>query len=193
MNYNSSHPKHRSRWRQRLLLLVPMMLAFVMGLLLWQSIGKDPNRLESNLIDQSMPDFRGVSLLDEQRLLLQADLLGRPALLNIWATWCASCAVEHDYLMQLVELEQVRIIGINYHDQRPAAIDWLERLGNPYAFTVFDQQGDLGIELGVTGAPETYLLDAAGIIRAKHVGILNERTWPPLRQQYQQLLVEAGL
>jgi cytochrome c biogenesis protein CcmG/thiol:disulfide interchange protein DsbE len=193
MNNDTATANSRAGWRQRLLLLMPMLLAFIMGVFLWHGIGEDPNQLESNLIDKPMPAFSGVSLLDEQQLLQRDDLLGRPALLNIWATWCASCATEHPYLMQMTETEQVRIIGVNYHDQRPEAIDWLKRLGNPYEFIVFDQQGDLGIELGVTGAPETYLLDATGIIRAKHIGVLNERTWPPLRQQYQQLLTEAGL
>lgn len=191
MNQDTTVTTNWSGWRWRLLLLLPMVLAFGMGALLWQSIGTDPNRLESNLIGKPVPDLLGPSLLDQQRLLQRSDLLGQPALLNVWATWCSSCVIEHPYLVQIAELEQVRIIGINYHDKRSQAIDWLNRLGNPYVFTVFDQQGDLGIELGVTGAPETYLVDAAGIIRAKHVGIINERTWPQLRQQYQQLIADV--
>jgi cytochrome c biogenesis protein CcmG/thiol:disulfide interchange protein DsbE len=106
----------------------------------------------------------------------------------VWATWCPTCRAEHEFLNAIAEQDKVRIFGVNYHDQRDAAQQWLQELGNPYVFSVFDPNGSLGIELGVVGAPETYLIDAQGVVIDKLTGELNERTWPPLRDQYLQLL-----
>ncbi|MDP6968121.1 MAG: DsbE family thiol:disulfide interchange protein [Gammaproteobacteria bacterium] len=185
-----SEDKHPS-W-QRLLLLIPVLLAFGLGLFLYQGLGKDPNKLESSLLGQQVPDFIGESLAEPVRAISRADILGTPSLLNVWATWCPTCKAEHAYLNELVAREGVRIIGVNYHDQRGPAQEWLVRLGNPYAFSIYDPKGQLGIELGVIGAPETYLVDADGTIVDKLTGELNERTWAQLKPQYEALMARQS-
>ncbi len=97
---------------------------------------------------------------------------GKPVLLNVWATWCPTCRAEHQYLNQL-SAQGIRVVGMNYKDDRQKAISWLKELGNPYALSLFDGDGMLGLDLGVYGAPETFLIDGNGIIRYRHAGDLN--------------------
>ena len=97
-------------------------------------------------------------------------------LLNVWATWCPTCRAEHQYLNQL-SAQGVRVVGLNYKDDRQKAIVWLKELGNPYSLSLFDGDGMLGLDLGVYGAPETFLIDGKGIIRYRHAGDLNARVW----------------
>lgn len=173
---------------KRLLMVSPMVMAFALGLFLYQGIGQDPNNTESSLIGQTLPEFSGQTLDSPGRTVSQADMLGQPALVNFWATWCPTCRAEHEFLNTIAQQDNVRIFGVNYHDQKDAAQQWLQDLGNPYVFSVFDPNGALGIELGVVGAPETYLIDAQGVVLDKLTGELNERTWPQLRSQYLSLL-----
>ncbi|STI47520.1 thiol:disulfide interchange protein (cytochrome C-type biogenesis protein) [Escherichia coli] len=108
-------------------------------------------------------------------------------LLNVWATWCPTCRAEHQYLNQL-SAQGIRVVGMNYKDDRQKAIRWLKELGNPYALSLFDGDGMLGLDLGVYGAPETFLIDGNGIIRYRHAGDLNPRVWEeeikPLWEKY---------
>ena len=173
---------------KRLLMVSPMLIAFALGLFLYEGIGRDLTINESSLIGKPLPQFMGQTLSSPSTAVTQADMLGEPALVNVWATWCPTCRAEHEFLNAIAEQDKVRIFGVNYHDQRDAAQQWLQELGNPYVFSVFDPNGSLGIELGVVGAPETYLIDAQGVVIDKLTGELNERTWPPLRDQYLQLL-----
>ena len=177
---------------KRLLMLLPTLLAFTLGLFLYQGIGQDPNKMESSLIGLPLPNFNAQTLVSPSKNVTQADMLGQPALVNVWATWCPTCRAEHEFLLTIAKQENIRIYGVNYHDQRPAAQQWLQDLGDPYVFSVFDPKGVLGINLGVVGAPETYLIDAQGIVIDKLTGELNERTWPPLRSQYLSLLQETN-
>ena len=101
---------------------------------------------------------------------------GQVILLNVWATWCPSCRAEHGYLVDLAS-QGVAIVGLNYKDERPAALSWLGRLGDPYVFNIFDPKGELGFDLGVYGAPETFLIDSMGLIKVRHVGALTEEVW----------------
>lgn len=129
----------------------------------------------SALIDKPFPEF-SLPRLDNAQLTNQEDLLGRVTLVNVWASWCVSCRVEHPYLQKLADAG-MRVVGINYKDTSTNAQRWLNELGNPYAWNIVDHNGRLGIELGVTGAPENYLIDAQGVIRYKHVGIIDDRIW----------------
>lgn len=177
---------------KRLLMVAPMLMAFALGLLLYKSIGQDPNKVESSLIGKPLPDFSAQTLMSANRTVTQTDMLGQPALINVWATWCPTCRAEHEFLLTIAKQENVRIFGVNYHDQRIAAQQWLKDLGNPYVFSVFDPIGDLGIDLGVVGTPETYLIDAKGLVVNKVTGELNARTWMPLRRQYLSLLKDEN-
>ena len=176
---------------KRLLMILPMLMAFGLGLFLYQGIGQDPNKMESSLIGKPLPEFSSETLMSATNIVTRKDMLGQPALVNVWATWCPTCRAEHEFLLTIAAQENVRIFGVNYHDQRDAAQQWLTDLGNPYVFSVFDPQGDLGIDLGVVGAPETYLIDANGIVIDKVTGELNERTWVDLRIQYLSLLKDV--
>ena len=115
------------------------------------------------------------------------DLEGQVVLLNVWATWCISCRAEHPYLTELAK-RGVAIYGINYKDEDAAALAWLDELGDPSLASIADHDGTLGLDLGVYGAPETYLVDANGLVRYRHVGVVNERVWSNVLQPiYEQL------
>lgn len=174
---------------RRLIVLLPLFLCIALGLFLWNGIGKDTQSIPSPLLDKPVPEFSLSSLYNEQRLLTQEDLKGRPALLNVWATWCPTCKQEHAQLNRIAQDEGVVIYGINYKDDRAKAKIWLEKYLDPYALNIFDPEGKLGLDLGVYGAPETYLLDAQGIIRYKHIGAVDERVWAQLKEKMQQLEV----
>jgi len=110
-------------------------------------------------------------------------------LLNVWGTWCPSCRDEHADLMWLAEDEGVPIVGLNYKDQRAEAKAWLERLGDPYSTNVYDPEGSLGFDLGVYGAPETFVIGAGGTVLHRHVGVVNKQVW---EETLRPLLNQAG-
>lgn len=153
-------------------------------------INNDPSELPSALIDKPFPDFTTGSVVEDDRVITRADLLGRPALVNVWATWCISCKVEHPVLNDLAK-QGVVIHGVNYKDERPAAQRWLDDFLNPYELNVSDPKGTLGFDLGVYGAPETFIIDKRGIIRHKFVGVIDKQVWrEKLAPIYQGLLDE---
>ncbi len=168
----------------RMWLFLPVLLFFILGGLLWKGLGIDPKILPSALINQTFPNFKLESLKTDSKMLTRADLIGKPVLVNVWATWCPACRQEHAQLLQIANSKQIPIIGLNYKDERESALTWLEQLDNPYKFNIYDHDGMLGLDLGVYGAPETYLLDKNGIIQYRHVGVLTAETW----QQLQELI-----
>lgn len=174
-------------------LLMPLIIftAIVMALF-WQlarnAQGDDPTLLESPLIGKTTPQFHLASLTDpSQRFDNRVFMQGKPLLLNVWATWCPTCRAEHQYLRQLA-LEGVRVVGVNYKDNRQQANTWLRELGNPYIINLDDGDGMFGLDLGVYGAPETFLIDGNGVIRYRHAGELNAEVWEremkPLWERY---------
>lgn len=164
----------------RLKLFIPLILFAVMAVFLFRGLSLDPQELPSALLDRPLPQF-SLPALGQERVVGREDIIGEPALLNVWATWCVSCRVEHPYLQQLAD-SGVPVYGVNYKDEDAAAARWLAELGNPYRLNVADREGSLGLEMGVYGAPETYLLDADGIIRYRHVGVVDERVWQTILQ-----------
>ena len=159
----------------------------MLALVLCRGLALDPRELPSALIDKPLPEFSLPSLGGEGPLQRE-DVTGQVALFNVWATWCVSCRVEHPYLQQLAD-EGVPIYGVNYKDEDNAALRWLAELGDPYVANIADHEGTLGLDLGVYGAPETYLVDAAGVIRYRHVGVVDERVWQQILQpMYLELL-----
>jgi len=176
----------------RLLLFIPLTLFAVLVLFLWKGLSIDPRELPSALIDKPFPTFKVEALLQPERQLSSADFIGKPVLVNVWATWCPSCRQEHEQLLRIAQENKIGIIGLNYKDDRAAATKWLSALGNPYRFNIYDKSGMLGLDLGVYGAPETYLLDAQGIIRFRHVGVVTEQTWVEL-QTIMQSWEKAGV
>jgi len=138
---------------------------------------EDPHRLPSALLDKPFPDFNATVLGAPERRVTRDDLLGAPVLVNVWATWCPTCKAEHEELMRIDALTDLRLVGVNYKDNRAKALRWLQDFGDPYEFVLEDVDGMLGVELGVYGAPESFLLDAQGLIIYKRVGEINPRVW----------------
>ncbi len=132
----------------------------------------DPSRVPSPLVGKPMPPFTAATVHRPGRVVGEKQLPG-PALVNVWASWCVACHQEHPVLLALAGDWRVPIYGMNYKDRREDAVAWLERLGNPYVFSVFDQSGRIGIDWGVYGVPETFVIDGAGVIRYKHIGPLD--------------------
>ena len=161
---------------QRLKLFIPLFIFIGLGLLLWKGLSLDPNAMPSALKDKQVPVFELAALKSDATRYTEQDFRGQATLLNVWATWCVACRVEHPYLLQLAE-QGVRIAGLNYKDNNTSAIKWLAKLGDPYVFNIADTEGRLGLDLGVFGAPETYLIDKQGVIRLKHVGVIDENVW----------------
>lgn len=165
----------RSKW---LLFSIPLIAFLVMVFFFLKALNSDPSLLPSTRIDQKVPAFSLSGLEDATRVITEQQLKG-PLLLNVWATWCPSCQVEHPVLMELAK-NGILIVGLNYKDVRSAALQYLSNHGNPFQFNIYDEGGDLGLDLGVYGAPETYLIDADGVIRYRHVGIISPQNWREL-------------
>ncbi len=158
-----------------MLLLIPVVVFAVLVLVLWLGLSLNPQELPSVLIDKPMPVFAMSTIEGEE--VSNIDLPEQIFLLNVWGSYCLPCLVEHPTLMRLSEEGEIPVVGINYKDQDDLAQDWLQTNGNPFAFSIYDMQGRLGIDLGVYGAPETYLVDADGVIRYRHVAVLDEEVW----------------
>lgn len=137
----------------------------------------DPHQLPSALLNKPFPEFRAPLLMDPARIAERTDLLGTPVLVNVWATWCPTCKAEHAELMRIARETDLRLVGIVYKDQPALAMRWLNDYGNPYDLVLQDVDGAIGVELGVYGAPESFLLDADGTIVYKRVGDVNPHIW----------------
>ena len=151
---------------------IPLAAFALLALLLFKGLSIDPTALPAARLGQPFPDFSQPELLTEEVIGASA-LQPRPALVNVWATWCYSCRVEHPYLLALAA-QGVPIYGLNYKDESEKARQWLSELGDPYRLNIADQDGTVGLDLGVYGAPETYVLGPDGVILHRHVGVLDE-------------------
>jgi cytochrome c biogenesis protein CcmG/thiol:disulfide interchange protein DsbE len=169
---------------------IPLILFLGFAILLFSRIGEDSTALPSARLGKPLPEFRLPSLIDG-RELTAADVRGKPVVLNVWASWCPSCRQEHPALLKLAQAG-IPVIGLNYKDAPEDAQAWLARLGNPFQLIISDQQGNLGLDMGVYGAPETYLLDAQGQIRYRYVGVFDEASWQSMLQPCYEQLVKGG-
>jgi len=158
-------------------LLVPLVLFSIVVAFLAVGLFRDPRLVPSPLIGKDTPQFSLESLKSPDKTLTTADLKGKPLLLNVWATWCAACRAEHNFLMHLATAANVKIVGVNYKDERGAALNWLSQLGDPYVANIYDPEGELALDLGVYGAPETFVLNSEGVIAYKHIGPLSRDIW----------------
>ena len=148
------------------LVLIALVALFARGLFL------DPTVVPSPLIGKAAPAFSLPTLADGKQTITQAEFQGKVSLLNVWGSWCVACRDEHPVLMQFAAGHVIPIYGLDYKDDRQAALDMLAKHGNPYATIAYDASGDVTINWGVYGAPETFLLDKRGIIRKKYIGPL---------------------
>lgn len=155
--------------------LVPVFIFAVLAIFLAIGLNLNPREIPSPLIDKPAPVFSLPLLQDQEKRLSTDDLKGRVWLFNVWASWCVSCRSEHPVLNRLAQQKRVTIIGLNYKDELDSARNWLGELGNPYDASVTDMEGVIGIDWGVYGVPETFVVDKMGIIRYKHTGPINDK------------------
>ncbi len=160
----------------RLKLFIPLGIFVLLASLFLVGLKLDPNELPSELVGRQVPAFSLPSLMEPEKTITPDQLRGKPYLLNIWGTWCPACIQEHPYLVKLAK-QGVAIYGVNYRDEPEEARKLLQRMGDPYVASIVDEDGTLGLDLGVTGAPETFVVDADGVVRYRLVGVVNESVW----------------
>ncbi|TXR53726.1 DsbE family thiol:disulfide interchange protein [Reinekea thalattae] len=162
----------------RMIYLLPLVfVATLLGLFGFALVtGVNPNEVPSALMGKRLPKFSLPMLQDEQSSVTRKELLGEPFLLNVWATWCRACKYEHPVLNSLAA-DGVKIVGLNYKDHRDYALNWLRDYADPYAVDIYDINGSLGFDLGVTGAPETFFIDSKGYIQYRFQGPITETLW----------------
>ncbi len=150
--------------------LVPLVIFVVMVGFLYFGLSLNPRDVPSPLVGKPAPQFELSQLHEAEQIISRDSNLGKVWLLNVWASWCVSCRQEHPVFMQLARSGEVPIYGLNYKDERDAAIEWLQDFGNPYVMSAHDLNGRVGVDYGVYGVPETYVIDKQGVIRYKHTG-----------------------
>lgn len=186
--------------------VLPLILFLGLVVFLFQGLFSDPRELDSLATGKPMPDFSLPDLMAPETTYSPEDFQGEVTILNVWGVWCVTCAVELPYLTELSQQQGVRFVGL-YFDQdidpdfgtktltrvQQEVSDMLSRYGNPYAFNIFDVYRNTSLDLGVTGAPEHFVIDAQGIIRTHHIGDMNERVWKnKVGPLYQRLQAQAG-
>lgn len=162
---------------------------FLLVALLWAGLYLDPREVPSPFIGRPAPQFTLPVLEHPEQVISPADMRGQVWMLNVWATWCVSCRAEHEVLLKLARETSIPIIGLNYKDENAAANRWLQQLGSPYVMNAVDAAGRAGIDWGVYGTPETFVIDKSGVIRHKQTGPVSEQilqqTILPLLKQLQ--------
>jgi cytochrome c biogenesis protein CcmG/thiol:disulfide interchange protein DsbE len=155
---------------KRFWFLIPLAAFLALAVVLAVGLKLDPREVPSPLIDKPAPKFALPRLDDAQKTIRLDDLRGKVWVLNVWASWCVACREEHPLLVEFARKKVVPLYGLNYKDQREDALRWLARFGNPYDASLHDLEGRVGIDFGVYGVPETFVIDQNGVIRLKHIG-----------------------
>jgi cytochrome c biogenesis protein CcmG/thiol:disulfide interchange protein DsbE len=154
--------------------LLPLILFLALVVFLFVGLSRDPNEIPSPLLDKPAPAFNLPQLADPQRSFKSEEMRGKVWLLNVWASWCEACRDEHPVLLELARARVVPIYGLNYKDEPRDALNWLEEFGDPYTTILVDADGRVGIDYGVYGVPETFVIDRNGVIRYKQIGPVTE-------------------
>jgi cytochrome c biogenesis protein CcmG/thiol:disulfide interchange protein DsbE len=150
--------------------IVPLLLFVMLAGFFAVGLMRDPREVPSPFIGKPAPAFALEQLHEPQRPFRPADMKGKVWLLNVWASWCVSCRVEHPLLVEMSRNKVATIVGLNYKDKREDGVQWLQKFGNPYAVSAHDFDGKVGIDYGVYGVPETFVIDKQGVIRYKQIG-----------------------
>jgi len=150
----------------------------------------DKSVMVSALLGKPAPTFHLPVLGEPTRTFDSRELAGKPWVMNVWGTWCVECRDEHEVLLAIAQQNRVPLVGLNWNDQDEDALVWLERLGNPYSVVAVDREGRTAIDFGVYGAPETFLIDASGIVQYRHVGVLTPEIW---EREFLSRLPRTGL
>jgi cytochrome c biogenesis protein CcmG/thiol:disulfide interchange protein DsbE len=154
---------------------IPLAVFLILAVILGVGLKLNPREVPSPLINKPAPTFSLPRLDRPDAQFSKADMQGKVWLLNVWASWCVSCRDEHPVLLDLAKSGVVPVIGLNYKDERTDGLRWLAQFGNPYQLSAFDREGQVGIDFGVYGVPETFVIDKQGTIRYKQIGILTEK------------------
>jgi cytochrome c biogenesis protein CcmG, thiol:disulfide interchange protein DsbE len=167
--------------------LIPLIVFISLVVFLAIGLNRDPHEVPSPLINKSAPAFEVSQLTDAKKTFSPANMQGQVWILNVWASWCVACREEHPVLVELAKSQMAPVIGLDYKDKREDALAMLAKQGNPYLLSAFDGNGRIGIDYGVYGVPETYIIDKAGVIRFKHIGpltmdLLNQKIYPMLSE-----------
>jgi cytochrome c biogenesis protein CcmG/thiol:disulfide interchange protein DsbE len=167
--------------------LIPLAAFLVLVAFLAFGLKLDPHEVPSPLIGKPAPAFQAQMLSQPDKTVTREQLLGKVWVLNVWASWCAPCRDEHPAWVAYAKQSPAPIYGLNYKDKGPAAQGWLQQLGNPYTESLVDPLGQIGLDYGVYGVPETFVIDKQGVVRMKHVGpitpeVLKEKIDPLLRK-----------
>ena len=157
--------------------IFPLVVFIVVILFLWRGLNIDSKQLPSSLVNKALPKIELLTLTDPNNYLVNQDFAGKVILLNVWASWCSVCAQEQKMLMEINSSDVVDIYGINYKDKREDALAYLKRYGNPYKAIGIDSEGNTGIDLGVYGTPETFIIDKQGIVRYRIAGPITRLEW----------------
>lgn len=157
--------------------LLPLAIFLVVVVFLFKGLNLDPREVPSPLVGKPAPQFSLPRLDDAQKTFSPKDMLGKVWLLNVWASWCVACREEHPILVALSRENIVPVYGMDYKDTREDAQQWLQQGGDPYAAIAVDADGRVGIDYGVYGVPETYVIDKAGVIAYKQIGPITEEIW----------------
>jgi len=157
--------------------LVPGAILLLLAAVFYRGLSLDPSYVPSPFIGKPAPSYRLPSLADPATPSGSADFAGKIALVNVWGTWCSGCRQEHAFLLEISRTSGIPIFSIDWKDDRARAIDWLATLGDPYASTAFDAGGDVAIDWGVYGAPETFLIGRDGTVLYKHIAPLTREVW----------------
>lgn len=161
----------------KLLRFLPLIFFVALAAVLYKGLFLNPTEMPSAMIGKKVPEFSLTIVNDDARTVTEKDLKGDIVLLNVWGTWCPSCRVEHSTLLDLAKSNRFKIYGLNYDDERHLAQKWLQQLGDPYQFSMFDDTGKLTVNLGVYAAPETFVIDHNGVIRKRYAGPLSAAVW----------------
>lgn len=157
--------------------IIPLVFFTLLMSLLGRSLFVNKHTPESGLIGKSLPELYLPNLITGNENINNNDFIGKPFLVNVWATWCLTCLAEHQFLLELKENKKINIIGINYKDTQTDALQWLKMRGNPYNTVLFDPSGKAAVALGIYGTPETFIVDKKGIIRFRYPGMINQQIW----------------
>ncbi|BAS67519.1 MAG: DsbE family thiol:disulfide interchange protein [Gammaproteobacteria bacterium] len=169
---------------------LPLVIFVVLAWFLYDGLGRDTKKIPSPLIGKTFPNLMVEDFQTGNKYNLHDRLKGKVSLVNVWASWCVTCRAEHQMLKDIARMSSVQMVGINYKDTKKEGKRFLKILGNPFDFIVFDDKGELGLELGVYATPETFLVDKNGVIQFKRIGELTPRIWQtkilPLINQLQK-------
>lgn len=154
--------------------ILPFVVFMIVAVFLFVGLGLDPHEVPSPLVGKPAPAFSLPQLHEPDKQFSLQDMKGKVWLFNVWASWCTACEYEHPVFMELSRQNLVPLYGMDYKDKREDGMAWLQKHGNPYTLVVSDAEGRVGIDYGVYGVPETYVIDKQGIIQYKHTGMVTE-------------------